>query len=698
MPDNHDAPMRQGFRYPHLRANELLQFFAGLAPHLSRAKAVDLRFEVASDLGMVPFLPHWNAPPVQGQGDVIAMRDILADVYQAALSQSHDLSRRGAQSANVEGMIDGVAASVIALFSATVPAGMDPGGPAASGKKICALVGDATDLSERVSQVARRSRHSAVSVLSDKQGDPDLVVIRLSDDPDEGATLDGLRALAGDSVPICAGIETSGGTIWLPDRRTLPRDQRSATGAVLAGLVDVGHLPGDHDLLVLGDVPDELVFAAIPRQVPALNIDDLASDPTDRIRPRVRELTLMANEDAQAALQARIVDAQFPVGYRVSLRAISETTGIEADIETLREEIEERQAEIELIRALAAPQMGLLRFSDAQLPALVDGLRAMPPAMVQNGGLTYAAGHAAGRAEPVHFILYDPARVAIEGRLPEHFWRGRTEDRPIRYWLDPHAAVMQQTGADPMIFTPVRHRLLPAINSFGGYLKETLGVILSGLFADASAVLGKPDTQPIYVFSPPQVEGSEMEVELLDRAGFQPLHLSIRWINDYMMVRSPRIAARAVLERLADDLYEGQAAAELRAGVDETVADLAQSWAQGRTLVSQQIGEVLGHVTQEIRQSAERMRLGHAYLGEVRKHVGELDGMIALARKEMAKADSAGADLHAFSANLLDARFSMVADLLAEMTVGDAAVEEAERRLQEASDKVEALLDQWGYS
>jgi len=62
MPDNHDAPMRQGFRYPHLRASELLQFFAGLAPHLSQAKAVDLRFEVTSDLGLVPFLPHWNAP------------------------------------------------------------------------------------------------------------------------------------------------------------------------------------------------------------------------------------------------------------------------------------------------------------------------------------------------------------------------------------------------------------------------------------------------------------------------------------------------------------------------------------------------------------------------------------------------------------------------------------------------------------
>ena len=698
MPDSHDAPMRQGFRYPHLRAGELLPFFGGLAPHLNRAKAVGLRFEVTSDRGMVPFLPHWKAPPVQDQGDVIALRNILADVYQSALSQSHDLSRRGAQSANVEKMIDSIAASVFALHSATDSTGLDQGGPAASGDKICALVGDATKLAEQVAQVARRSRHSAVSVLSETQGDVDLVVIRLSDDTEEEATLDGLRALVGDSLPVCAWTETPGGTIWLPDRYTLPRDQRSAAGAVLVGLADAGHLPDDHDLLVLGQAPEELIFAAIPRQIPALSIDELASDPIDRIRPRVRELTLMAKEDAQAALQSRIVDARFPVGYRVSLRAVSEATGIEADIEALREEIEERQAEIELIRALAAPQMGLLRFSDAQLPALVDGLRSMPPEMVRNGGLTYAAGHAAGRVEPAHFILYDPARVAIEGRLPEHFWRGRTEDRPIRYWLDPHVAAMHKSGSDPMIFTPVRHRLLPAINSFGGQLKETLGVILSGLFADASAVLGKSDAQPIYIFSPPQAEGSEMEVELLDRAGFQPLHLSIRWINDYMMVRSPRIADRAVLGRLADDLYEGQAATGLRAGVEETVTDLTRIWAQGRSQVSQQITDVLGHMTQEIRQSAERIRLGHSYLGEVRKYVGELDGMIALASEEVEKADSAGADLHAFAANLLDARFSMVADLLAEMSVGDAAIEEAERRVQEASDKVEALLEQWRYS
>ncbi len=697
MPDSRDVPMRQGFRYPHLRERELLPFFAGLAPYLIQAKTVGLRFEVTSDRGMVPFLPHWNAPPIQDQDDVIALRNIIADVYQSALSQSHDLSRRGVQSANVEKMIGSIAASVFALHRATVPNDMGQGGSSAAEDKLCALAGDAAKLTEQVSQVVRRSRHSAVSVLSETQGDTDLVVIRLKDDVEDGSTLDGLRASIGDDFPVCTRNETSSGTIWLSDRRKLPRDQRSAAGAVLSGLVDAGHLPIDHDLLLLGEIPEELNFTAIPRQNRTLSIDELASDPADSIRPRIRELTLIAKEDAQVALQSRIVDARFPVGYRVSLRAVSDTTSKEADIETLREEIEERQAEIELIRALAAPQMGLLRFSDAQLPALIDGLRQMPPDMVQKGGLSYAAGHAAGRAEPAHFVLYDPAQVAIEGRLPEHFWRGRTEDRPIRYWLDPHAAAMHKSGSDPMIFTPVRQRLLPPINSFGGQLKETLGVILSGLFADASAVLGKPDAQPIYVFSPPQVDGSEMEVELLDRTGFQPLHLSIRWINDYMMVRSPRIADYALLERLADDLYEGQAAAELRAGVDEAVADLTQAWMQGRSQVSQQITEVLGHVTKEIRQSGERIRLGHAYLSEVQKYVRELDEMINLAREEVAKADSAGADLHAFAANLLDARFSMVADLLAEMSVGDAAIQEAERRLQEASDKVEALLDQWRY-
>lgn len=652
----------------------------------------ELRFQAGADLSLRPFLPHWNAPPHCEQAKVIALRDVLAHAYQSALNRSYDLSRIAPQSADTSGMLDLAGAMVAGICAAVEDSPRDRD----QHRKIAVFLGDIAELAETTAATLRRSRFPAISAF-DTGDQRSLVVVHASDDSEAGATLDGLRARVKD-LAVLAPVEMASGVIWLRDDGTIPESRRGETSAIVAILRSLGVLADDQALAVLRRQDDELCFAGIPAVLAGTPADELSADISFETALRVRPIRAVRSDEALRALQERIVEARFPVGYRVSLEPVRESGGNEADIELLREEIAEREAEIELIRALAAPQMRLLRFSDAQLPALVDGLRRMPPEMFRNADLRYAAGHAAGRAEPAHFLLYDPGEVSLEGRLPEHYWRGRTEDRPIRYWLDPHAArAMQESGGRTFVFTPVRQRLLPAIDSFGGTLDQTLRLILGNLFADASEVLAAEGAEPVFLFSPPSVPGADMDLELLDRRWFQPVSLSLRWLNDYMMVRSPRIADRAVLSQLAEELYEGEVAARLRREAQEVREALEREWSASEARLRDQIGEVVSHVGEEIQRCAERLSLGRQFLIEAQDRIAEQDRSIELARARLAEADSIDAEMRTLATDLSQDRYSMVSDILSEIELGDRAMKEAERRIAIQLEKIEDLVQRLRY-
>jgi hypothetical protein len=543
-----------------------------------------------------------------------------------------------------------------------------------------------------LSDVIRRTRYPALSVLPGTGG-RDLILAMVDGTSEEGATLDGLRAASGEALPVLAPVETSGGFVWLPDTLIVPPDRRALVAAMLEGLQAAGAIGPGESLVVIRAPAGDVVWAVIPGETAGAEPAAPAAEVIPETALRIERLVVQPSDQALQALQARIADARFPLGYRVRLDEIADRTVLERDVEVLREEIAEREAEIELIRALAAPQLRLLRFTDAQLPALVDALGSLPPALFQSADLRYAAAHAAGRAEPAHFLLYDPARVALEGSLREHTWRGRTEDHPIRYWLDPHAArAMDRDSARILVFTPVRHRLLPAIDSFGGRLGETLRLIMGNLFADASAVLDAPGAEPVFLFSPATLGGADMDVELLDRRWFQPAHLSLKWINDYMVVRAPRVPDREILAQLAEDLYEGQVAADLRAGADAARAGLLAAWDQAEAEVQARIDAVVKHVATEIDRSAQRMQMGRAYLADAQKRIDRMAALIAEMQARVSSSVAATGEMAEIPGRLAAGRYGMVADLLAEIEAGDRAVAEAAARVEHQRDRLAALL------
>jgi chromosome segregation ATPase len=167
----------------------------------------------------------------------------------------------------------------------------------------------------------------------------------------------------------------------------------------------------------------------------------------------------------------------------------------------------------------------------------------------------------------------------------------------------------------------------------------------------------------------------------------------LKWINEYMVVRAPRVPDREALARLAEDLYEGQVATELLVGAEAAKHRLSQAWAAFEAGVQAEIDAVVRHVATEVDRSAERMRMGRAYLTDAQGRIDKLDALISEMRARVSASLSAADEMGGFADRLAADRYDMVADLLAEIAAGDRAVAEAEARVEAQRDRLNALLD-----
>lgn len=693
MPDN-----RQMWRIARLRPGETLAVLARLAPRLPVLIACDVRLIVTQE-GAELYLPHFRQKPHRPEAEVLEVRSALGEAV-AAVTGSTPLARDPV-SANLDEMLDVAEAAAASLLTAATHTGpteeTDRFGSTVYKRVL--IQGTLDEAAAATAAVVRRARYPTLA--TGRSGEDWVTLVELLDSPEAGATLDGLRAAVSGGLQVLAPQPTAGGVLWLSDGLSLDTASRDAAGHILAGLRLTGRLGPEEELAVLREPGRSngaiLTWRLPPLELrPAVEVLPLATKPpADRLS--LRSLTIQPSTDAAERLAARILSYDFPLGYRVRLSPLPERLREDADVERLREEIEEREAEIALIRAMAAPQLRLLRFSDAQLPALVDGLRRMPPAMMSNAGLTFATAHAAGRIGPAHFVLYDPARVAFEGRLPEYYWRAKTEDRPIGYWLDPHAAAaMSGAPGEPLIFVPVRSRIEPPIASFGGDLGQTMRLVLANLFADASAVLDRLGARPAYVFSPPAERDFDLEVEVLNLSEFAPIHLRLRWINDHILVRSPQGAAEKALGALAEDLWEGAAARTLRLHLRQEVQEVEADWDDAADALSSRIGSITSALTHELREVALRATRAHAFLAAARLRIEEIDKGVAGMQRSLSSAEALATATAQLAKERGNARLVFADDLLSEIEAGRRTMDQAEVRITTELKTIEGLMKRLG--
>lgn len=625
---------------PRLRARAVAPFLAKLAPHFGFAHAQDLRLRLDDDGNLVVLCPLPD-----GGADLQLLHGRLAEAFEAAGRRGAELENLPAQSRDIasepvllEGIMIWIRQQLVAI-----PSGESDEPENAT---VRAIVTGAETPPAVFAALVRRSRDARFVV-----GEKGVTLLDLSDDPARGATIAGLRA---SGLPPGATLLTrhslAAMAVWLPEGMEFAADMREALSSVLNGLVAGGLLVPGADLhLLTGEDGAGLVVVLPPdpvpgpqgRPVPEGQLVDAATlgigiDPPhlpDEFGPALRlsVLTLHPEPQAQRDLNTRLNDRAFPLGYRISLAPVGAISRSDEDIERLRSEIEEREARIALIQALGRPQLRLLRFSDAQLPALVDGLRKMPRALRENAGLRYAATHAAGRAEPAHFVLYDPETVQFDGVLPEFYWRAVTEDHPIAFWLDPHAEDARDGNPDePRVFVPQGERILPYIDSFGSSVKGTLQLVLGRLFADGSAVLDAKGAEPAFVFraltrASDRVGGrDEIGIELVDLARFAPLKISLRWINDHILASSPRTADPADLRELAETLYAGQLAQDMRKAMQAEVDGLRNGWAQAQEDLLGCLDDMTAAVAREVAQMRLQMENARRFVDLSRGRLAEV--------------------------------------------------------------------------
>lgn len=626
---------------PALRARAVAPFLAKLAPSFALAARLDLRLRL-DDAGNLLVLCPLSAEAADFQ----MLQGRLTEAFEAAGRGADLRILPPAQSRDITtepGLIEGLMAWIWQQAGPAPDAGRPTDGDDPRPLR-AVLAGDKTAAPATFAALVRRSR-GARFLISDQ----DVTLLDLTEDPARGSTLAGLRAaglppgvtlLSRDSLALMA--------LWLPEGMGFAEDRREVLAGILNGLVEAGLLDraaelhllpgvkgGGQAIILPPDPSDPLVSGTALEDVSVLAQGIDPPDRADEIGPAIgfSVLTLTPDAEAQAALNLRLNDRAFPLGYRISLAPVGSVSRSDEDIERLRSEIEEREARIALIQALGRPQLRLLRFTDAQLPALVDGLRKMPRALRENAGLRYASAHAAGRADPAHFVLYDPEVVQFDGVLPEYYWRAETEDQPIGFWLDPHAEEARDGNPEePRVFVPQNQRILPYIDSFGASVTGTLQLVLGRLFADGSAVLGAKDAEPAFVFrdlrGAPDADADEIGVELLDLALFAPLRLSLRWINDHILASSPRTADPVDRRELAESLYAGQLAHDLRAQMQAEVGDLKIGWAQAQADMLSCLDDMAAAVAREADALRQQMEAARHFVDLARERLAGVNGSL----------------------------------------------------------------------
>ena len=275
------AELRQGFVLPSLAGHEVPVFLAALAPHAPEVRATGLLFHVdPASLTMRPFLPHWNAPPHAAQDRVTALRSQIGRILEVDLKRPQDLSRLAVQPMDIAPMSELDGALILGMLEAAEP-GPRPSG---LGARLVALVGEAADLAPWVSDVIRRTRYPALSVMPGAAG-RDLILVPVDGSSDEGATLEGLRSGAGGLLQVLAPVETSGGSVWLPDTLTVPTDRRALLAAMLEGLRAAGALKPGESPVVMRELSGNILWAVLAAEA-------VAAEPVAALTNRLPETAL----------------------------------------------------------------------------------------------------------------------------------------------------------------------------------------------------------------------------------------------------------------------------------------------------------------------------------------------------------------------------------------------------------------------
>ncbi|WP_238364629.1 hypothetical protein [Mesobacterium pallidum] len=624
MPADTTPPLLEMFRFPRLRAAQVLEVLAQVAEAHGDLDAAGLRLGQTEPGWYVLYLPARRDRDRSGAGARLH-QDLVGAVQAVAGAATIGRGSQQAAPHATEGLFAPGAGAVVITAEAAERA-TAPETPPAELLVVASRTGD----TGAITSVIRKGRDARIMT-----GEAGRVAILVENSAESYGTVSDMLG-RGDLPPDLVALRpwsAGRGTLWLPlDLGTPAPGTLQALGRIREAMGDrpPGAPPPDVACL---RAPNGVGFEihVLPAPAEAARVADaLAPDQEPLQVFDIRTLTYVDAPEAARALSQEILRHADRIGYRIRLHPVPPGVGRGMDVEPLLEQIEDLRLRIAQVKALGAPQQRLLRFSDAQLPAMVDALRSLPPEALRDGSLLYAAGHSEGRAEPAHFLLYDA--TALHLRFPQSLWQSRTESRPMSYWLEPFVAEAQLAApTNTRVFVPDRHMLSPSLAHFGGDVDGTLKLVLGSLFVSLGDLASDPDRQPYFVFSPRTDDPAILEVEVVDGALFAPVQQQIGWMNDYLQVRGPNVVAPETLQAVAEELYEGAFVEEVRKGVCDQVAAATRDWDAALDRVRADAAALLDAHVDELEGVTRRIAQAHAYLRGAEAELAGLEELMQIA-------------------------------------------------------------------
>lgn len=579
-----------------------------------------------------------------------------------------------------------VALGVLALLTGQQK-GADDDTIEAAGQQLFLVEGTPSQIARAQSSLLLRVR-DLTSIVEDESDDGQITAAFLGeDDIAQGAMPDGLDTVLenGGKLQRFRRWQFGRATLHLPHRlrlgdgvedsleKALPPHQDAFDGRELAI-----HQAEDGSICATWVKPDE---AAPPA-------DLIPEDHPDGDSWIIRERTMSPGAEAQAKLNKVIGADDFPVGYRIRLRRLQDDHYSGEAIEELQEEVDDLLVRIDLINALV-PQARfdvLFRFTSRQLPALVDAMRRLPAERWNDGSVRYASGHPLGEdAAPIHYIMCAADVAGSVAAFPELIHAQATEDKPMRYAVDPvwaeYAAARDDVRAS--VYVPAHYTLSPSLGAFGGKLEETLRQVMGRKFRDIAEFVEDPKRAPIFLFSSERDGTARIGVEVIDAQDFVPLELRINWLNDYLQLLPPQIVKEQDLASVATDIYKGTVADEIHASAIAAETRIAGHWESFRTAREQELDAYAETLSTELAAATDYTARLLDHLRDLDKRVTSMERLVMAADKALAKADGQIEALADLPEDLAALRETLRSGLAEEIRRGETLTKAVKTRVEQ---------------
>jgi hypothetical protein len=436
----------------------------------------------------------------------------------------------------------GFAAGVAAVLDATAVALDDPGvapgdlaDPIPDEALVMVAGGD-----DRLQDQMRAFTASVPAFRLDgvRDGGEEHLVFHVADTPNLESTLGGFAAGPWGSAARCFECFSAGGALvcFSHGRRPAKAALRACAGIFSALLPAVPDGGGRRAFVV--EATDDGAVTVLPFELPRRTPAALA-----RKQPAVRVIERLLVTDGRIIDRLRQSIADAGDGYAVRLDRLP-AAARPRSAESIREEIGRLEAEWQIAAGLQEPQVTLLRFDHAQLPAMVDALRRLPVSGIDQ--VSYAFSAASDFPIGYHYLKYSTRDVQPLQPLIECVWLAQCGGGAMVHWVDPAWARIYRGGRGKvrsLVMVPEDHVFSPAFYTFrpedmDRHLWETIDA-WSGA-GEALRDRGRPQPEePIYVFSSlPSAGGgpARVRVEILDGTRFTPIAKQIGFINDYLLV------------------------------------------------------------------------------------------------------------------------------------------------------------------